>query len=175
MSLDLLAVIVGFASFSVFLIIFLIVMRYCRAQQLIAGIFKVFLGAMVAHVFFMINPETLALSDNKNDFYLFIGTATLIYGLLAFIFVLCFFGPNETSIRMKIIALVGTHVEGLNRADIFKHYNARTMLEVRLKRLVGAGDIVLQEGKYKLIKQSNAFFIIDKLAAFLRLLYGIKS
>ncbi len=176
MSLDMLSVIDGFASFSIFLILLGFMLRFIHAGQILTTIKRIFLIAFVINIMLVACSSLVLERDLPWGDYVIVGCVSLmIYGLLSFVFILCLFGPNETSIRMRLIALIGKHADGLRREDIASQYNASTMLQVRLKRLVGAGDVSCIDNQYKLLNQGNAFFIIDQLAALLKKLYGMKD
>lgn len=173
MSADILILLIAASSFFFFLILFILKTRRLADQAIINMIKEVFYissGLCLGLCVYL--PKTLtSLSE-----YIIVGIcAQLLFGLAAVIFVLCIFGPNETSIRMRLISVLGKFPQGLTRETMHQYYNNQIMLRVRLKRLMGAGDITLNGNKYELKHQHNAFFIIDQCARALKYLYGIKS
>ncbi len=94
-----------------------------------------------------------------------VGVSLVLLGLLLFVYILCLFGPYETSIRMRLIREIAkAGDEGASLEHILGQYNARIMLDNRLKRLTGSGDVVIQDGIYRIEQHHNAFFLIDRLA-----------
>jgi len=89
----------------------------------------------------------------------------IVYGLLVFVYILCVFGPYETSIRMRIVReIYGAGQQGLTLENLLKNYNIRGILQVRLERLKGAGDIAVKDGKYYIRQHCNIFFLIESIA-----------
>ncbi len=92
-----------------------------------------------------------------------------IDGLMVFGYVICIWGPFETSIRMRIVReLYEARPQGLSETELLRVYNTRGILKIRLRRLVGAGDIQMVNGKYRIIQRQNVFFIIDRVAGVLK-------
>ena len=86
-----------------------------------------------------------------------------IYAMASFFYVLCIFGPYATSIRLRLIRELDTP-QGRTLAEINSAYNDRTILDLRLKRLLASGDVYLEGGTYKIGRANNAFFAIDGVA-----------
>ncbi len=176
MAIDLVSVCYGFATFSIFLIVFGIILRFMRAEQIINAIKMLFICCSIINLLLVVNASAiLERSVSFMELVTLLSLSVLIYGLLAFVFVLCFFGPNETSIRMRLIALIGRQSNGMSKEEILDIYNGKTMFNVRVKRLIGAGDVIVVNNKYSLINSRNAFFLIDQCAVLLKKIYGIKN
>lgn len=176
MSIDLASLCFGFATFTIFLIVFLITLRFLTAQQILVMIKRIFILGLGVDACLVLNASfILERSVSLNEQIILAFVTVLIYGLSAFVFVLCFFGPNETSIRMRLIDIIGRKKIGVSREEIAQYYNNQSMLDVRLKRLIGAGDIKEVDRSYRLLKQGNAFFIIDRCAVLLKKIYQIED
>ncbi len=176
MSVDLASICFGFATFSVFLMVFLITLRFVSAKQIFVMIKRVFFLGLVSNIFLVVNASFILEHAFSYHEQVILGIVSLlIYGMTAFVFVLCFFGPNETSIRMRLIHIIGQQSMGVSRQEIARQYNNQSMLEVRLKRLIGAGDVKESNGKYKILNAGNAFFMIDRCAGVLKKLYGLEE
>ncbi len=88
----------------------------------------------------------------------------IIYGAAAFAYVLCIFGPYETSIRMRLIRELGGSTGQTPLPDVLRRYNTAIILENRLTRLVGSQDLAKKGDTYHLRKTGNVFFIMDTVA-----------
>lgn len=157
---DLSIIVTGLLSFLIFLGIHFISFRSLKAEHLFNAIKLTFVAAFIADlglaffVFHLANPLHILLS-------------IVIFGLMAFFYVLCIFGPYETSIRMRLIREIAKDSQGKTAAEIALLYNERIILDTRLKRLLGGGDVALKNERYVLVKKTNAFFILDTCAGFL--------
>jgi hypothetical protein len=146
----------GFGTFAIFLIFHFITFRFLKAEQLFKGIITTFLAALVVGI-------TISLYFlGWQPFVLLLVLS--IYALAAYVYILCFFGPYETSIRMRLIRELSNSNQGLTLQDLLKSYNTAVILDTRLKRLTGAGDLTFDGEKYHIAKQHNAFFIIDAIS-----------
>jgi len=95
--------------------------------------------------------------------------AVAIQGLMSFMYVLCIFGPYETSVRMRLIREIAwAGSEGVSIQELSGRYNAKIIVDLRLRRLVGSGDIALKDGRYRVIQKGNLFFIFDAIAGVLK-------
>ncbi len=156
---DIAIVLSSVLSFLIFLAAHFITFRRLKDEKLFQGIIATFAGAAV----FLILVTLLIFKLTFFPLIMSLG----IYGLSAFVYILCIFGPFETSIRMRLIREISTAVQGKTREEILDQYNERVILDNRLKRLQGSGDIRLENGKYVLGKTHNVFFILDFLAGHL--------
>ena len=157
---DILIVLISCCSFLFFLIVHFFSFRFLKAEFLFEGIKLTFLTALLIEAivgFFVFRVEGV--------FYLIL--AITIYSLFSFFYILCIFGPFETSIRMRLIREISKDTQGKTRADIMALYNERVILDIRLARLLGSKDVIKQNDRYLLGKNNNAFFILDTFAGFL--------
>lgn len=72
-----------------------------------------------------------------------------IYGALSYCF-FSFVNLGQSSIRIRIYAKIAAHPEGVSVAEIAREYNEKSLIEMRLRRLVESGDLVLRNGRYVL-------------------------
>ena len=74
-----------------------------------------------------------------------------LYALLVFHYIAWIFGMSEAAIRIRLLFEVGKKPHGgVKVGEILEHYNAATILEVRLKRLVTAGHIRFDGSRYQI-------------------------
>jgi len=168
MGMDLVTVLAGCLSFIVFLIIQGITFRWVNPERLLKSLF----GAVVIMMLFPLVLMGLLfnLGFVKASLSVWLWGSFLavsIEGLLSFVYVLCFFGPYETSIRMRLVREIGAK-GGISLKELLLRYNPEIILKIRLQRLLGSGDIIENNGRYKAIKAQNLFFIFQKIANVLK-------
>jgi hypothetical protein len=158
---DILIIITGLSAFIFFLVLHFIGFRFLKPEQLFKGIIGVFFLGFLFCAVLAFNIFTN--QDTVHRLGLTI-LALTIYVLASFVYVLCFFGPYETSIRMRLIRELSTSKNGLTMQELLSRYNTAVILDHRFKRLLGGGDLA-QKGKlFYIRKKNNAFFIIDAIA-----------
>jgi hypothetical protein len=92
--------------------------------------------------------------------------ATFLHGLLCFVYVLCVFGPYETSVRMRLVReIFNAPPGGMPDKELFQRYNNKNIVQIRLMRLIGSKDIIEKDGFYQAGSKTNAFFLFDIIAA----------
>lgn len=164
-------VIIGWASlsFTAFIVLQLIVLRMVHPDAVLRWIVNCFLIVSAA--------QLIALAAVFYSFNLkFPGGLPLtalmsygLFGLIAFVYIVCVFGPSETSIRIRLVRELH-EVKGcrMTHKELLAKYNGRMILERRLQRLVLAGEIAERQGKYVLLGKANAFFVIDLVAGLIQ-------
>jgi len=70
------------------------------------------------------------------------------------------------AILIREIAQGGT--QGITRQDLLGQYNAATIVKIRLQRLTGSGDLVEKDGRYRIVRAQNLFFIFDAVAGVIK-------
>ena len=102
--------------------------------------------------------------DNLLDsiFLIALGLATylaLAYGYFAFV------NLNLTSLRIRILQELLSEPHGLSNHDILARYNARTVVEGRVERLVRQGQVAERDGRIQVVGRSYLFLarLIDAL------------
>lgn len=170
-------VIVGWAAvwFAVFIAAQLIVLRMVHPEAVLRWIVNIFAAVSVI--------QLIALAIVYYGFQWsypggIVLTAVMSYALfvlLAFVYIVCVFGPSETSIRIRLVRELWEAKGRITHEELFKRYNGRMILERRLQRLVYAGQISERQGKYVLISKANAFFVIDVVAGLIQKILNQKS
>lgn len=96
----------------------------------------------------------------------------LTYLLLAYCYVIGLFNLGESSRRIRLlIELHDAPSQALTLEEILTRYNARMVVEARLRRLVTAGQLVeCDYGRYYLIGNRTGLWIARALAALAPLL-----
>ena len=92
----------------------------------------------------------------------------LLFSCFVFIYIFCFIGPHETSIRMRIIKELSKNKNGISLENLLTFYNPKIILEKRLERLLLSGDILRKDNTYTTNKNINPFTIIDNITKLLK-------
>lgn len=96
----------------------------------------------------------------------------LAYLALAYAYVFGFYNIGESARRIRLlIELAAAGPRGLTRAEILATYNARTIVEARLRRLVTGGQVAERDGRYYL-RRSLALLAAKVLVALKVVLLG---
>jgi len=168
--MDLLTAASGILSFSIFLIIHLVSFRWVRSEHLL----KALLGTVLALMVFPIIVMGILFFFNAVDAGILTWAcatvlAVLVFGLLCFVYIICIFGPYETSVRMRLVREIAKGgMEGILPEELLARYNAKTIVDIRLQRLLGAGDIVEKNGKYRVLRDQNVFYVFDAIAGVIK-------
>ena len=96
----------------------------------------------------------------------------LTYLLLVYCYVIGLFNLGESSRRIRLlIELHGAPGQALTLEEILTRYNARMVVEARLRRLVAAGQLIeCDYGRYYVIGNRTGLWIARALAALAPLL-----
>ena len=174
MNMDILTLAAGIGSFVIFLLVHVITFRRLRPEQLLKSLFAIFIAIEVVPMMLMgIFFGSKIIQASPQAWALATILAMAIEGLLCFFYVLCIFGPYETSVRMRLVREIsGAGPAGLSEKELLKRYNSETIVNVRLRRLLGSGDIIEKDGFYRCKKDKNFFFIFDTIAAVLKKCIG---
>ena len=168
--MDILTTGVGLVSFGVFFVIQVIAFRWLRPEELLKSL-RACAAAIAAlplvlmAVFFIMKTADASLPE----WFLAALLALSIAGLSCLFYVLCIFGPTETSVRMRLVREIARSAEqGISHQDLLARYNAQTILNIRLRRLKGSGDIIEQNGLYWTGNTRNIFFLFDVIAGIIK-------
>jgi len=169
-SIDLLSVGIGLGSFGVFLILQVIFFRWIKPEALLKSLLLLVIGVSVLPISLMLICWKGKLSFAAPTTWMMgMMMASLLSFLLSFVYILCIFGPYETSVRMRLVCEIAScGKSGITRQELFKRYNSQVMAQLRLRRLIGSGDIIEKDGRYILIKKQNVFFLFDAIAGLLK-------
>ena len=160
----------GFFSFGIFLLVHVITFRWVRPEHLLRSLLLCVTGVMalpmvLMGIFYILKEVDASLLAWVCAALL----SSLIQGLLCFVYVLCVFGPYETSVRMRLVREIGVAgPKGISMEELSGRYNHQTIVDLRLQRLIGSGDIVENKGLYQAGRKQNFFFIFDAIAGVLK-------
>jgi hypothetical protein len=170
MHLDLLTVGVGFFSFSIFLFIHIVFFRWLRPEELLRSLLVCVLAIVLLPVALMgVLFITKSADASLTAWILASVLALCVNGLLCFIYVLCVFGPYETSIRMRLVREIAKGGSmGISFEELTGRYSTKRIMDIRLRRLMGSGDIIEKDGLYKSGRRGNFFFIFDSIAGVIK-------
>lgn len=159
--------------FVLFFILQVVVFRMVHPDAVLRWIMNIFMMVSIAHAAGLALLYSNWKPDYPGGILLPAIVSYFIFGLVSFVYILCVFGPSETSIRIRLVReLVEMKGGRLSHDELLKRYNGRLILERRLDRLIQAGEIAKQDGKYVLVNKANAFFLIDMVAGFIRQCVG---
>lgn len=100
-------------------------------------------------------------------------TNLLIYAVLGYCY-FHFINLGETARRIRILRELYEAPEGLSQAEILERYNAKHIVDMRLRRLLGNGQIVERQGRYY-IGSPVMLFIAKTITALKLLVLGKRS
>lgn len=85
-----------------------------------------------------------------------------------------FINLGETARRIRIVREIHDALEGLTMEEILSRYNARTIVDKRLQRLLSKGQIVEKDGRY--FAGKPAMLVMSRIIIAMKLiLLGKKS
>ena len=175
MPIDLVVCLASVFSFGVFLGVHLLLMRHVRPEALLKSLMVLFIFALAVHclvIALLWNAKAAPLSGMQ--WLAGLAVSGGILGLLCFNYILCVFGPYETSVRMRLVREIGRIPGGIQEDELLKAYNDQVIVQMRLRRLVGAGDITVENGVYRSKNGTNMFFFRDRGASLLKAWIGTK-
>jgi len=166
MSIDVLTLGVGVVSFVIFLLIHVLTFRWLSPEQLLKSLTMTVVAIAGLPAVAMSVLFTLKWAEASGQVWVCAGVlAMAVNGLLSFVYVLCVFGPYETSVRMRLVREIArAGANGISRQELLKRYSAQTIVDLRLRRLMGSGDIIEKDGLYRVGRKKNFFFIFDAIA-----------
>lgn len=170
MNIDLLTVIVGLGSFGIFLLVHVVTFRWVAPEHLLKSLLLCVIAVMALPVVFMGIFFIQKAVDAPLHLWICASLlAMMVDGLLCFVYVLCIFGPYETSVRMRLVREIAkSGPQGISLESLLNRYNAETIVSIRLQRLKGSGDIIEKDGRYQIANNRNFFFIFDAIAGILK-------
>lgn len=170
MGMDVLTAGAGFFSFGVFLLIHLITFRRVAPEHLLRSLLMCVMAIMGFPILLMGILYILKAVDATLQAWVCAALlALVIQGLLCFVYVLCIFGPYETSVRMRLVREIAQGgPKGISLQELLGRYNSETIVNLRLQRLLGSGDIIENNGRYRIARRGNFFFIFDGIAGVIK-------
>ena len=170
MQIDLLTVAVGFGSFGIFFLIHIITFRRLHPEALLKSLAACGVAIAVLPVMLMVILFFMKAVDAPVLSWVLAGVlATLISGGLSLVYVLTIFGPYETSVRMRLVREIAKGgPDGISHQELLDRYNARTIMDIRLRRLKGSGDVIEEGGLYRAGRTRNVFLLFDVVAGVIK-------
>ena len=170
MGIDILTVGVGVLTFGIFLLIHLVTFRRMRPEKVLRSLFVCVVAMTMIPVPLLQIFCTLKVVSAPPLVWLGAAlSAIVIEGLLCVFYVLCIFGPYETSVRMRLVREIAkASSDGISMEELLKKYDSSTMVDMRLRRLMGSGDIIEKDGIYRAGSGRNIFFIFDAIAGMIK-------
>jgi hypothetical protein len=170
MQMDLLTVGVGFVSFGIFFIIHVITFRWLRPEVLLKSLRLCMLAIAVLPLMLMGILFVNKAADVSLPAWILASLLALaVAGLVSLFYVLCVFGPYETSVRMRIVRELDRRgPEGLSLQELLGRYSPETILNIRLRRLMGSGDVIEKNGLYHSGSKRNFLFFSDLIAGMIK-------
>ena len=163
MRIDCLTVAVVFLSFALFLLLHMLDCRRMNEEDLLKSLWRMCVVTMVfpgllAWFFFILKAADMVWMA----WVCVAAVASFLHGLLCFVYVLCVFGPYETSVRMRLVReIFKGQREGITAEQLSCRYNNEIITAIRLRRLTGSKYIIEKDGTYKAGSATNVFFIFD--------------
>lgn len=170
MPVDSIVLIGGFAGAVFYALAHVLLFRLIGTEHIIKWLVKNFVLGVGVILIFYGNVMPFETSGYlKGEIILCFSVSILLYCLLAFFYVLCVIGPYESSIRTRLIReLYRVYPKGIALSGLLERYNAEMILQGRLKRFLGSGEVVKEGEKYRLGKKRPTFFLLEGIARFLR-------
>ena len=162
-------------SFSLYLLIHFVIFRFIGSQHVLNMLVVNYLvGALGSIAITLI----LARGCCQNIFMeVVFGSAALgLYTLICFVYVLCVFGPYESSIRLRLLRdlyLAGS--KGKSWTEILENYNSKEILRIRVERFLGSGDLIKEGDVLKIGQHKYIFLFLESTARTLQKIIGIKA
>ena len=163
--MDLWRILIPVVCFGFNILVQILVFKKVRTVTLLksifAGFFAGFLALLAGHFF------CGGWSVQGGGYFL---ANIMIYSLMGY----CFFNfvcLGETSLRVHILTELASSVEGLTYRELQEKYNAKTIMEIRLRRLLANGQIVLKDEKY-FIGKPVMLGMAKTIGIFKKLLFG---
>ena len=166
MSIDVLTVGAGILSFACFLLVHLITFRWLPPERLLQSLLLIVVAILALPAVFVAMAQVLRFIDISWPVLVCAaGLSMLINGLACFVYVLCIFGPYETSVRMRLVREIARGgSDGLLHRELLERYSVDSIVKIRLRRLIGSGDVIEKDGLYRCGRSGNFFFIFDTIA-----------
>jgi len=121
------------------------------------GLLKaVYLGFVCGLLIFMI-CEFIAYRNFPASWLPLFTVNLIIYGCLSFSF-FTFINMGETARRIRLLRELYDLPNGLTKEQILNRYNSKEIIDIRLQRLLGNGQLVLRNGSYFIASPVMLFF-----------------
>jgi hypothetical protein len=124
---------------------------------------SLFLSCFALYAYFRFRMDT-------QDYLGLLFSGLLTYGCLAYCY-FHFINLGETARRIRILREIHDSKDGLTYEEILQRYNAKMILEIRVKRLIDSGQIELRGGAY-FIRTPVVLLFSRMILRMKKLLYG---
>lgn len=119
------------------------IFRYSRKVSLLKSLFIAFgLGISILLIIDFWAFFNGCLASLSNIFVNIITYSALSYCYFHFV------NLGETARRVRILRELYDSKEGLSMKEILERYNAKEIIEIRMKRLINNGQVVVRNGRY---------------------------
>lgn len=139
------------ASFLLFLILHIIVLRRHRAASafhVLVAVCALF-GAIDVGVWLWLIVRGASGLASRQDLILAGAASACLYGLFAFGYVIGWFNLGETARRIRILReFARAPRRTMTASELLRAYDADMIVTARLQRLVGAGQLRVDGGRY---------------------------
>src|SRR3990167_304267 len=154
----------AFLGSGVYLILHLIIFRFVAVKDILPWLMRTYFLGAIAVIFMPLYLGWVPQAGNLNLVVTLssITLAILIYSLACFFYVLNIYGPYESSLSVRLLReFYKVYPKALTRDEILAAYSAKEILKTRLERLTGSGEVISEEGNYRVGKKQNVFFILQ--------------
>ncbi len=120
--------------------------RYVRNLRLLHSVFIGFVCGSVVLLFSEIAyayAMNLSLMDSLGQ----IAVSTISYAALGYCY-FHFINLGETARRVRIVREIYDSKTGLSMKEILERYNAKSIVDMRISRLVNNGQVIYRDGRY---------------------------
>lgn len=163
--MDILILTVASISFVSFLGIKIVMLRYLGSSKIIKGLMYSFVFVSVFHWIILFILFGFIVS--------FI--SYFIFSLLSLIFVWAILGVVTTSLRIQLLVTICNTKKGISHGQLIQKYNRNIITQIRLRRLLSAGEITYLKGNYYYNNKVSYFRIHMALILLLGKLYKVTN
>jgi len=125
-------------SLFIFVVVKITVLRFLGGKKIIIGLIYAYFLTSLINFFVFFFQMTIV-------FYII---SFLLYSLMAIIYVWLVLGIATTSLRIQLLVTIHELGGRIAYKKLLERYNKRVIIENRLQRLVGAGEIQYSKGYY---------------------------
>ena len=152
-SLDLLILVISGVNFMLFLAVHVITLRCGKFRSASTVIGASFTLGLVGCVLGSLWEGMIHGNVKYSGLGIFVFTsviASILYGFFVFHYIAWFFGMGEAAIRIHLLDEVDRRRKnGISLEEIYNHYNAETIMQIRLTRLLNAGHLSFDGKVYR--------------------------
>jgi len=169
--IDLFTVIFSLLAFGCYLILQFLFLRSFPSDERVGFLFRlqilvgIFLGGSQL-IMWWLNVITM------QTFLIVFPVSEFIFHGLVFIYILTVFSYIESSITIKLFAIIGEHERsGLTRKDLERIYSKDYIVKRRLKRFLAMHVVEREHMMFTLSKRLNSFALRDRIVSLMNVLF----